>query len=356
MFMGENTILEDRSPLLPDRHPQQDFFVCDIFDAAPKGDMASMEHPIFSVSTKPDMEAREYRHGKSFVRVSPGELGLATVHDRDVLIYCISQLMAAINSGKQVSQVVRFKAHELMVSTNRGTDGRGYEQLRAALKRLQGTQIETNIITGEREELDVFSLIDRARIVRETRDGRMQDVEVRLSDWVFNAIRAKEVLTLNRAYFRLRKPLERRLYEIARKHCGFPGKAVTFCLDTLQAKCGSRSKSFEFKRLVKTISDQDRVHRHFPDYGIVLDVEADKVTFTPRSARFSSNQISLFPRVSDDALERAKRVAPGYDVHALKADFLAYWDSKGRKDIKNPDAAFLGFCKACHTRRPMRAS
>lgn len=78
--------------------------------------------------------------------------------------------------------------------------------------------------------------------------------------------------------------------------------------------------------------------------------------FTPRSARFSSNQISLFPRVSDDALERAKRVAPGYDVHALKADFLAYWDSKGRKDIKNPDAAFLGFCKACHTRRPMRAS
>jgi hypothetical protein len=27
-------------------------------------------------------------------------------------------------------------------------------------------------------------------------------------------------LTLNRDYFRLRKPIERRIYEIARKHCG----------------------------------------------------------------------------------------------------------------------------------------
>jgi hypothetical protein len=36
-------------------------------------------------------------------------------------------------------------------------------------------------------------LIEKARIVRETREGRMQEVEVKLSDWVFNAIRAKEV-------------------------------------------------------------------------------------------------------------------------------------------------------------------
>jgi len=268
--VGDNTNHDDRSPLLPDRYPQQDFFVCDIFDAVPKADMASMEHPIFSVSTKPDMTAREYRNGSTFVRISPGELGLATVHDRDVLIYCISQLMAAINEGKAVSQVVRFKAFDLLVATNRGVDGRGYEQLRSAFKRLQGTQVETNILTGGNEELEIFSLIDRAKIVRETREGRMQEVEVRLSDWVFNAIRAKEVLTLNRHYFRLRKPLERRMYEIARKHCGWPGKPVKFGLATLQAKCGSSSTLREFRRLVKTIADQDGHHHHFPDYTIRL--------------------------------------------------------------------------------------
>src|SRR3546814_6366960 len=99
--MGDNTNPDDRSPLLPDRYPQQDFFVCDVFDAAPKGDMASMEHPLFSISTKPDLTAREYRNGSTFVRVSPGELGRATVHDRDVLIYCISQLMAALNRSEE---------------------------------------------------------------------------------------------------------------------------------------------------------------------------------------------------------------------------------------------------------------
>src|SRR3546814_4014852 len=116
---------------------------------------------------------------------------------------------AALNSGQPVNQVVRFKAYDLLVATNRGTDGRGYEQLRSAFKRLQGTQIETNILTGGTEALDIFSLIDRVRIMRETREGRMQEVEVRLSDWVFNAIRSNEVLTLNRQYFRLRKPLEK---------------------------------------------------------------------------------------------------------------------------------------------------
>jgi plasmid replication initiation protein len=352
--MGESTILDIRSPLLPDRHPQQDFFVCDVFDAAPKGDMASMEHPLFSISTKPDMSAREYRNGSTFVRVSPGELGLATVHDRDVLIYCISQLMSALNQGHSVNQVVRFKAFDMLVATNRGTDGRGYEQLRAAFKRLQGTQIETNILTAGAEELEIFSLIDRVKIVRETREGRMQEVEIRLSDWVFNAIRAKEVLTLNRHYFRLRKPLERRLYEIARKHCGWPGKAVTFDLSTLQNKCGSKSTDFEFRRLIKTIADQDRLHSHFPDYVVTFDDKKDQVTFSPRRKAVEAANDAVRPIITDRGREGGRRAAPGYDIYALEGDFIGYWYSAGCKPLKSADAAFIGFCKARAKRQPLR--
>ena len=53
----------DRHPLLPDRHPQREVFICDIIDAAPKGDLSSMEHPVFSLSTKPDMRPRRYERG-----------------------------------------------------------------------------------------------------------------------------------------------------------------------------------------------------------------------------------------------------------------------------------------------------
>lgn len=116
-------VAKDRSPLLPNRHPTPDFFVCDVFNAAPKADMASMEHPIFSLSTKPDKSVRRYQHGTTYVEIKPSADGLATVHDPDVLIYCISHLMAAINEGREVSQVVRFKALDLLKATNRMTNG-----------------------------------------------------------------------------------------------------------------------------------------------------------------------------------------------------------------------------------------
>lgn len=151
----------------------------------------------------------------------------------------------------------------------------------SALARLQGTQIETNIVTGDVEQLDIFSIIDRARIVRETRDGRMQEIEVQLSDWVFNAIQAHEVLTLHRNYFRLRKPLERRIYEIARKHCGSK-KDWKISLSALQDKCGSASTSREFKRLVGNIVAQDEAYNHMPDYSVRLD--ENMVVFANRHA------------------------------------------------------------------------
>jgi plasmid replication initiation protein len=346
-----NDASEQRSPLLPDRHPTSDFFICDIFDAAPKGDMTSMAHPIFSLSTKPDHRARRYEHQGNYLEVKPSADGLATVHDRDVLIYCISQLMAALNAGKKVEHTVRLKAYDLLTATNRVTDGRGYEGLKAALQRLQGTQIVTNIITGTDETTDIFSIIDRARIVRETRDGRMQEVEITLSDWVFDAIRASEVLTLHRDYFRLRKPLERRMYELARKHCG-QQREWRISLDLLQKKTGSNSTAKEFRRLVKTIVEAEQRHGHMPDYALTMN-DAGNVVFTAKQ-KPNTRQIEGhgFPTLRSATYERAREVAPGYDVYVLEQEWFSFWDDTGRPALKSPDAAFVSFCRKRHERRP----
>lgn len=350
-MVGEIT-KDSRSPLLPDRQEQKDFFVCDIFDAAPKGDIASMAHPIFSLSTKPDHQSRRYEDesGKNYVEVRPSPDGLATIHDRDVLIYCISQVIAALNEGREVHRVVRLKAYDLLRATNRVTDGRGYKALRAALRRLQGTQIETNIITGGTEQLDIFSIIDRARIVRETRDGRMQEIEVELSDWVFNAIRAQEVLTLHRNYFRLRKPLERRLYELARKHCGRQ-RTWKISLPVLQRKCGSTSTMREFRRLVGVIVDQDKAHHHIPDYA--LHLENDMVTFENRGTMDAvkgpgtDDTVVLGPEVHT----QARKAAPGWDVHYLEQAWRNWMADGGLDAPRDPDKAFLGFCAKWFERR-----
>ena len=343
---------DNRSPLLPDRQDQKDFFVCDIFDAAPKGDMASMAHPIFSLSTKPDHQARRYEDesGKNYVEVRPSSDGLATIHDRDILIYCISQVIAALNEGRAVQRVVRLKAYDLLKATNRVTDGRGYKALRAALIRLQGTQIETNISTGGTEQLDIFSIIDRARIVRETRDGRMQEIEVELSDWVFNAIRAQEVLTLHRNYFRLRKPLERRLYELARKHCGRQ-QQWRISLPVLQRKCGSTSTMREFRRLIGAIIDQDEAHDHMPDYA--LRMEDEMVIFENRGTMDAlvSEVTGEQVRLSSGAYEKARAAAPGWDVHYLEQTWRSWMADGGLDAPSNPDKAFVGFCSKWFEKR-----
>ncbi|GAA3277744.1 hypothetical protein GCM10020258_60170 [Sphingomonas yabuuchiae] len=91
---------DDRTPLLPVRHPNQDLFICDVLDAIPKDDMASMEHPVFSLSTKPDNRMRRYEHNGNVIEIIPSGKGLATIHDKDILIYCISQLVAKLNRGE----------------------------------------------------------------------------------------------------------------------------------------------------------------------------------------------------------------------------------------------------------------
>ena len=76
----------------------RDFFVCDFLGASPKHDLASMEHPIFSLSTRPDRRILSYTHNDTEITVTPSVKGRATIFDADILIFCISQLMAAINA------------------------------------------------------------------------------------------------------------------------------------------------------------------------------------------------------------------------------------------------------------------
>lgn len=326
------------NPLLPDRHPQQDLFVCDIVDAAPKADMGSMEHPVFSLATKPDMKVREYSNGDSFIKISPSAKGLATVHDRDVLIYCISQCMAALNEGRPVQRKMKIKAHDMLVATNRQTSGRGYELLKDTLRRLQGTQIETNIRQGGKEHFSVFGLIDRADVIRETRDGRMQDVEITLSDWVFDAIENNHVLTLDRKYFQLRKPIERRLYELARKHCG-KQQRWDIRLDTLARKTGSTSSPKEFKRMITKVIKDNTEQQYIPEYSFSLEDEL----LTVRPLRNPVRSSSL-PPLQSNTYEDARLYAQGWDIRVLENEWRDWVASKNIK-VRNPDANFLKFCK-----------
>ena len=58
-------------------------------------------------------------------------------------------------------------------------------------------------------------------------------------------------------------------------------------------------------------------------------------------------------KVRDAMLERAKAMAPGYDIYALHDEWRQFALGQGELP-RNPDAAFLGFCKKRHERAPLR--
>jgi hypothetical protein len=53
-------------------------------------------------------------------RSSRASKGLATIYDKDILIYCISQLMEKLKRNEPVGHRVRITSHDLLVFTNRG--------------------------------------------------------------------------------------------------------------------------------------------------------------------------------------------------------------------------------------------
>ncbi len=327
--------------LLKEKHPEKDLFICDVADAVLKDIMPQMEHPFYSLSKKPETAIRRYEHNGNWIEVIPSVKGLATIYDKDILIYAISQIMEKLNRGEKVSQRVRISSRELLMFCNRGTSGRDYMALQESLDRIDGTRIRTNIrISDDESEWRAFGLVNSAATRRKNGiDGRLIWCEVELSDWVFDAIKGNEVLTLNRDYFRLRKPIERRVYELARKHCG-QQKTFTIGLSTLHKKSGSQSPLRRFRHNIKEISETN----HLPDYTIAFDTSNDNVTFKNRETWWDSND-KPYPRIKNgDTYDLARKFLPdGVDIYAIEQDWFEHWKNTGRPEIKNPDKAFLGF-------------
>ena len=319
-----------------------DLFICDVFEASPKDDLGTMEHPIFSLSTKPDRRILSYEHNGTRVEVVPSVKGRATIHDKDILIFCISQLMAGLNAGREVSRTLQLKAHDLLVATRRDTGGDSYLRLREAFERLAGTRITTNIVTGGIEATSGFGLIESWEILRKTRGGRMISVMVTLSEWVFRAVLARSVLTLSRDYFALRKPLERRVYELARKHCGRqPDWRVS--VGVLHKKAGSSAPVRVFRAALRKMIEEAQL----PDYRMEEE-PGDMIRFARIGVIEEETALPVAASLASfdpDVLEAARALAPGADVYALEAEWRAFWVASGRPRLTAPERAFLGWVK-----------
>ncbi|HYE49776.1 MAG TPA: replication initiator protein A [Azospirillaceae bacterium] len=239
------------------------------FTGMVKNDRNTMVFNFFALTKERVTSLPEYDDGKIRISVRGTEKGIANIWDKEVLIYVASIIQDKINRGEPVTNQVNFTAHDFFRVVGRDVGGKDYDRLEEALVRLQGTQVTTNIETGGEGEDGAFSWISTYKMMyrRNARGEKvMKSVRVEICDWLFRAIsRDKKMLTYDHDYFSL-PPIERRLYEIARAHCGMQ-KAFRIGLEKLYRKVGAEMPIRNFKDRLKKLSEKGR---SLPEYGMVL--------------------------------------------------------------------------------------
>lgn len=295
-----------------------------IRDVPAKDDLTSMEYPLFSLSKKPDMRIRDYSRGGKTIRIIPSGVGAANVFDKDILVYATTVLINASNIGLKPSRRIRIDVHDFLLATKRSTGGASYERILQALRRLRGTTIETNIKTTEEERTRGFSMITDYEITKETKNRKgALEIEVTIAEWLYRQIAQYEVLTINDAYYGLTQGIERRLYQLARKHAG--DKPIwKIGVKLLQEKCGSRQLSKFFMNELREIVEKDNL----PDYKLLIDDEGSNpmAVFLTRDSRRllvelnRTNSMGWYGNLLKKTTERKERLRKNAAAKAAKAE------------------------------------
>jgi plasmid replication initiation protein len=243
-----------------------------------KNDRNLMVYNWFSLTRDKQTELPVYDDGRVRIEVTGTKHGVATIWDKEILIYLGSIIQDKINRGDLPSPIVSFTAHDLFRVTGTKAAGTAYDRLEDGLRRLKGTMISTNLETGGEGESGGFGWINDYKIqYRRGRGGEkvMKAIQVELSGWLYRAIvKDARMLTYDPQYFEL-GPIEKRLYEIARAHCG-QQNGFKMNIEKLRLRVGTTQELRFFKSDLVKISKR---RQPLPEFGLmVIDPRAKLVT------------------------------------------------------------------------------
>lgn len=335
------------------RKTEGDLFVVDGLDVVAKDDLASMEHAFYSLSKRPVMALESYHYRGKTIEYQASQAGFPTVYDQDLVIYTISCVIAALDQDNEPPRYVTFSPYGFLIFSGRSTGGRAYDALCDSVDRLAGARFRTNIVINGEVKDTWRQIIGDVELVTDAKSRKPRQIKIQLSDMLIETIRTRSVLTISRDYFGIKRPVERRIYQLVRKHMG---RQCTWSpyLDTLYGKSGSRGTQREFRRSVKELVERDNL----PDYHTHYDEDNDQVMFTPREAFKATfdqegGETATLPPLMPSTYERARLYCTqGIDVYDMEADWRAYWVKSGSPALQNHNAAFIGWCKRVGTSAP----
>lgn len=245
-----------------------------------KCDVTSLEFPLFAFKPSQAKEDRQFKYQDIFITLKSNSSGLATMSDKDLWIYAITKLIELHNEGKKIARTIHFVAYDYLKVIKGNTSGRAYKEFLQSLERLAGTRVLTNIETGGIREKRNFGLIESYKIIEEADKEVMAAVEITLPDWLFRSVEKKQIKTLSEDYFKIRKPIYKRLYELGLKHCG---EQVSFkiSVEKLFEKSGSVGDIRNFRRDLRELTEENSL----PDYHFRYDEDEKMVYYISRDVK-----------------------------------------------------------------------
>ncbi|PRP68546.1 hypothetical protein BUE93_21900 [Chromobacterium amazonense] len=247
----------------------------DVLDCGPlrqwKSDGFSLELPLFALSSRDSCERWQWqnRDGSRILQVWSESRGgrRAHLHDRELLLYFCSQLCGFFfgksHVGRSLPSSLRFSVSAFLRETGKDSGGKSYQAVLDSLQRLSQTRFQY-----QQQGKPIASYL----LLQGWGKEEGGKIMVEMAPWLLDAIRTRQVLSVDPVYLRLRKPLARRMYELARKHCGHQAE-WRIGLDSLHLKCGSSSSRREFRRMLKTLLSAEV----FPGYQLALDERRDQL-------------------------------------------------------------------------------
>lgn len=257
-------------------NPEFDLFIPLMGDLPLKDQRETMERPFFSLQKRKRVKPIEYSSpdGETWVKIEAiPAYGMATIWDADILIWAASTLNRMREQGvNDLPRTLRTTSYDLLRAIKRDTSGRAYQELQAALQRLQTTSISTSIRAPKRRTKAGFNWLDKWTLEVDPDTDQPRGMTITLSDWVYEGIMGeRSLLTMHQDYFLLTGGLERALYRIARKHAGNQKGGWTCRVEVLRDKTGSDSKPKEFNRMLRKVVEADQL----PDYAMQVTATAD---------------------------------------------------------------------------------
>ncbi len=225
----------------------------------------------YSISTG-EMTPRRFEYKGKFMQFSPSQIGLPSVRDFDVLIYCITWVANAAMDGRDedVGPVYQFDVEDFFKFSGRARNSEREGNFIQGLERLAGSNILTNT-TPIGLDAASCNFVERYQLGRDD-TGRLHTVTLKLPHRLYCLAHNEYFDLIHPDYFTL-SAVRRLIYLFLKQHCGSDeGLTVTFA--KLHEITGATSPLRKFLPVI-----MDLVDKPIPEFSVELNQASETLTF-----------------------------------------------------------------------------